>query len=92
MGIPKDKAALSDWPDTTGSSNVPQLLFEEPLERKRKKQSTYSIECEGVMLIKEIEDNYIRGEGVHFDVPNVLPEGDMSLAEYETHIKECENC
>ena len=79
----KAKAALSDWPDTTGSPNVPQLLFEEPLERKQTKQPTYSIECEGVMLIKEMEDNYI---------PNVLPEGDMSLAEYETHIKECENC
>lgn len=87
----KAKAALSDWPDTTGSPNVPQLLFEEPLERKQNKQPTYSIECEGVMLNKQMEDNYIR-EGGHFDVPNVLPEGNMSLAEYETHIKECENC
>ena len=32
------KAALSDWPDTTVSQNVPQLLFSEtPVEPKRKK-------------------------------------------------------
>ena len=86
------KAALSDWPDTTGSPNVPQLLFEEPLERKRKKQSTCSIEYEGVMLIKEMADNLIRGERVYFDVPCVLPESDVSLAECEIRIQECENC
>ena len=92
-GKPEEaKAVLCDWSDTFGSPSVPQLLVEEPLERKRKKQSTYSIECDGVMLIKEMEDNYISGERVHFDVPNVLPEGDVSLAEYETRIKECENC
>ena len=92
-GKPEEaKTVLEDWPDTTGSPNVPQLLVEEPPERKRKKQSTYSIECDGGMLIKEMEDNYISGERVHFDVPNVLPEGDASLAEYETRIKECENC
>lgn len=49
-------------------------------------------ECDGVMLIKEMEDNYISGERVHFNVPNVLTEGDVSLAEYETRIKKCENC
>ena len=92
-GKPEEaKTVLEDWPDTTGSPNVPQLLVEEPPERKRKKQSTYSIECDGGMFIKEMEDNYISGERVHFDVPNVLPEGDVSLAEYETRIKECENC
>ena len=29
------KAVVSDWPDTMGSPNVPQLLVEEP-ERKRR--------------------------------------------------------
>ena len=92
-GKPEEaKTVLEDWPDTTGSPNVSQLLVEEPPERKRKKQTTNSIECDGVMLIKEMEDNYISGEMVHFDVPNVLPESDVSLAEYETRIKECENC
>ena len=86
------KAALEDWPDTFGSPSVPQLFVEEPPEKKQKKQSKYSIECDGVMLIKEMEDNFIRGECVHFDVPNIQPEGDVSLAEYETHIKQCENC
>lgn len=86
------KAALEDWPDSIGSPNVPQLFVEEPPEKKRKKQSKYSIECDGMMLIKEMEDNFIRGERVLFDVPNILPEGDVSLAEYETRIKQCENC
>lgn len=86
------KAVLEDWPDTTGSPHVPQLFVEEPPEKKRKKQSEYSIECAGLMLIKEMEDNFIRGESVHFDVPNILPEGDVSLVEYETRIKQCENC
>ena len=30
--------------------------------------------------------NQIRGKRVHFDVPCVLPEGDVSLAKNETHI------
>lgn len=76
------KAVLCDWPDTTGSLNVLQLLFKAPLEKKRNKQSTYSIECDGVLLINEMKKNYIRGERVHLDVPNVLPEGGMSLTEY----------
>ena len=42
-----------------------------------------------MMLIKEMESNYIRGKRVRFDVPCVLPEGDVSFAEY---IQECENC
>ena len=36
-------------------------------------------------------DNYTRGEKVVFAVPNVL-EDDISLADYETRIQECENC
>ena len=44
------------------------------------------------MLVKEMEDNYIRGERVYFNVSCVFPEGDISLVEYETRIKECENC
>ena len=58
-GKPEEaKAVLSDWPDTMGLPNVPQLLFEEKTpERKRKKQSTYSIECDDVILIKDMEDN-----------------------------------
>jgi len=86
------KAVLQDWPDTLGSPDLPQLLLETPDEPKRKKRSAASIECDVVMLIKQMKDNYIRGERVHFDVPNVLPEGEMSLVEYETRIQECENC
>ena len=86
------KAALEDWPDTFGAPNIPQLLFETDVEPKRKKRSVAERECDGVVLIKEMVDNYINGERVYFDVPNVLPESDISLAEYETRIKECENC
>ena len=39
-----------------------------------------------------MKDNYIRGKRLHFDVPNVLPEGQVSLAEYENHIKRCDDC
>ena len=39
-----------------------------------------------------MKDNYIIGERLHFDVPSVLPKDDVSLAEYETRIQECENC
>ena len=55
-----------------------QLSVKEPPEKKRKKPSALSIECDGVMLIKEMESSYNRGERVHFDVPCVLPEGDVS--------------
>ena len=44
------------------------------------------------MLVMEMKGSYISGERVHFDVPNVLPQGDVSLAEYETRIQECDNC
>ena len=86
------KAVLQDWPDTFGSPDLPQLLFEAHVEPKRKKRSVAERECDGVVLIKEMVDNYNNGERFYFDVPNVLLEGDMSLAEYETRIKECENC
>lgn len=85
------RAALQDWPAILASPNVPQLLFEESQESKRKKRSAALIECDAVSLIKEMEDNYTRGEKVVFDVPNVL-EDDISLADYETRIQECENC
>ena len=90
----KAKAVLEDWLDTLGGPDLPQLLLETLNQPKGKKRSTYSSECDGSMLIKEMKDNYISGEleRVYFDVPNVLPEGDVSLAEYETRIKECENC
>ena len=84
--LEEDKAVLQDWPDTFGSPDLPQLLSEAPDEPKRKKRSDYSIECNGVKLIKKMADNYIRGKRIHFDVPSVLPEGDVSLAEYETRI------
>lgn len=44
------KAVLQDWPDTFGAPNLPQLLFGEPPEKKRKKQSRISIECDGAKL------------------------------------------
>ena len=83
---------LYDWLDTTGSPNVSQLLFEMPEEPKRKKPSALSVECDGLMLIKEMKSNYIRGEIVHFDVPNVLPDTDISLFDYEIRIQEYDNC
>ena len=87
------KVILRSFPNTEGAPNVPQLLFEtEELKRKKRERSAVEVECDGVMLIKEMEDNYISDEMVHFDVPNALPQGDVSLAEYEAHIKECENC
>ena len=82
------KAALEAWPETFGAPNIPQLLVETNLELKRKKRSVDEHE-DGAALIKEMVDNY---ERIHFDVPNALPEGNISLAEYETRIKECESC
>lgn len=59
-GKPEEaKTVLEDWPDTTGSPNVPQLLVEEPPEPKRKKLSTAERECDAVSLIKQMQDNYI---------------------------------
>ena len=75
----KPKAVLNDWPDTTGAPKVPQLLFEELTDKRQKNRSTNSFESDGVMLLKEMEENYIRGTRVHFNAPNV-PEGDISLA------------
>ena len=81
------KAVLQDWPTTIGAPRIPQLLFEIPAELKRKKHSVASIECDAVSLIKEIEENYVRGDRVLIDVPNVFPEGDVPLAHYEGLIK-----
>lgn len=80
------KAALQDWPDTLVSPNVPQLLFEDPPELKRKKRSAAQLECDGAELIHQMKDNYTRGEKVVFDVPNVQ-EDDISLADYDTRIR-----
>ena len=93
-GKPEEpKAILQDWPSTMGSPNIPQLLFEgEPGRKRKKRTNNLSIESDGAMLVMEMKGSYISGERVHFDVPNVLPEGDVSLAEYETHIQECDNC
>ena len=68
------KKRLIDWPETFGSPKIPQLLFEPPQEPKRKKPSTLSIQRDCVMLIKEMESNFIRGGRVHFDVSNKLPD------------------
>ena len=86
------KAVLQDWPDTCGAPNIPQLLCETPVEPKRKKRSAVSIECDAVSLIHQMKENYITGNRVHFDVPNVLPEGQVSLAEYQHYIKRCDDC
>lgn len=85
------KAVLLDWPDTLGAPNIPQLLCETPVEPKRKKRSAPSIKWDAVPLIQDMKDNYIKGDIIHFDVPNVLPEGQVSLAEYEHYIKRCED-
>jgi len=34
-----------------------------------------SVKCDAVSLIKEMEDNYVRGDRILVDVPNVFPEG-----------------
>ena len=92
-GKPEEaKTFLEDWPETCGEPKVPQLLFETTGEPKRKKPSAISIECDAFSLIQDMKDNYIIGERLHFDVPSVLPKDDVSLAEYETRIQECENC
>ena len=88
----KAKDILRDWPDTCGQPKVPQLSFETTGEPKQKKPSAISIECHAFSLIQDMKDNYIIGERLHFDVPSVLPKDDVSLAEYETRIPECENC
>lgn len=86
------KGALQDWPDTYGSPRVPQLLFEEPPEPNRKKRSAVELECDGAELIYQMKENYFRGERVHFDVPRVLPEREVSLAVYGNYIKHCDDC
>ena len=73
------KAVLQDWPDTLGSPRLPQLLLETPDEPKRKNRSAASNECDAVTLINEMEDNYIRGDRIITDVPNVFPDGEVSL-------------
>ena len=47
------KAALQDWPAILASPNVPQLLFEESPESKRKKRSAALIECDAVHLSRK---------------------------------------
>jgi len=81
----KAKEFLEDWPDTLASPNVPQLVFEGPPELKRKKRSAAQLECDGAELIHQMKDNYTRGE-------KVVLEDNISLADYETRIQECENC
>ena len=85
------KAFLRDWPSTTGAPKIPQLLFESPAEPKRKKHSEASIKSDAVSLIEEMRDNYIRGERVLVGIPNVFPEGEVSLTYYEDLIKQCKN-
>ena len=80
------KAVLQDWPGTFGSPDLAQLLLETPDEPKRKKRSAASIECDAVSLLRQMKENYIRGERLHIDVPNVVPEGEVSLVEYENYI------
>ena len=86
------KAALENWPGTFGAPNIPQLLFETPDEPKRKKPSTLSNEYDVLSLIQDMKNNYITGNRVHIDVPNVFPEGQVSLVEYEHYIKRCDDC
>ena len=81
------KAFLRDWPSTTGAPKIPQLLFEIPAEPKRKKRSAALIKCDAVSIIEEMKDNYIRGNKVLINVPNVFPEGEVSLTYYEDLIK-----
>ena len=84
------KVILHSFPTTEGAPNVPQLLFEtEELKRKKRERSAAEVESDGWALICEMKDNYIRGQVLHFDVPNVFAEGEVSLIDYEKHLKQC---
>ena len=39
-----------------------------------------------------MKENYIGGERLPFDFPNVVPEREVSLIEYENYIKHCNYC
>ena len=86
------KAVLKDWPGTVGSPMLPQLLLETPDEPKRKKRSAASIESDATSLLHQMKENYIRGERLYINVPNVVPKGEVSLVEYEKYIKYCDSC
>ena len=90
--VEEAKATLEDWPDSFGSPDLPQLLLETLNEPKRKKRSPLTIESDAVSLIHQMKENYIRGKRLHFDVPNLVPEGEVSLVEYENYIKHCDEC
>ena len=90
--VEEAKATLEDWPDSFGSPDLPQLLLETLNEQKRKKRSPLTIESDAVSLIHQMKENYIRGKRLHFDVPNLVPEGEVSLVEYENYIKHCDEC
>ena len=88
---PEDaKVVLRSFPKTEKAPNGPQLLFEtEETKRKKIKRSAAKVECDGWSLVREMKDNYISGQMLHFDVPNVFPEGEVSLIDYEKHLKQC---
>ena len=88
---PEDaKVILRSFPTTEGAPNIPQLLFEtEETKRKKRKPSAAEVESDGLSLVREMKDNFIRGRMLHFDVPNVFPEGEVSLIDYEKHLKQC---
>lgn len=91
-GKPEDaKIVLRNFPTTEGAPNIPQLLFEtQEVKRKKKICSAASIEYDGRSLLREMENNYIRGKIIHFHVPSVFPEGEVSLVDYEMHLKHCQ--
>jgi len=85
---PEDaKVILCNFPTTEGAPNVPQLLFEtEETKRKKRKRSAAEVATDGWLLVREMKTNYVRGQMLHFDVPNAFPEGEVTLVDYEKYL------
>ena len=90
-GKPEDaEVVLRGFPTTDGAPNIPQLLFEtEESKRKKRKRSATEIESDGCSLMQEMKNNYVGGQVLRFDVPNVFPEGEVRLVDYEEYLKQC---
>ena len=89
--LTKLKLFFKIGPVKTGAPKIPQLLFEIPAELKPKKRSAVLIKCDAVSLIEEMKDNYIRGDRVLVDVPNVFPEGEVLIKKCKNSFKTIDN-